>query len=478
MPAWDRRTPSALAKLRNELVREQIRDVVAPYSPFYKERFAAAGLKPSTVAKVADLARMPAVGERDLCPDGDPANAARLVIQTGESGFALNAPGPKLRRALRQRLTDVDAYRREVESDTRPTSFTYAGLAITFPVASTRSDLDVVTRAGARLWQVLGLTESDVVVAALGRESTPARVALEYAALGARSPAFFAGAEPERVAATLRLVPATVLAVATDSAAALVDDLAGRGAVLDSVTTLLLVGAPSAAERDSARQALAFAGRGSVATIAVHAPAAARVLWGECRESAMTGAGAGFHTYPDLDVVELVDPETGEPVAPDSGGEIVLTQLGLRGSALVRWRTGDVADAVTTAPCPACRRSVPRVGPGVRRGALVPAFAPHGGRAGRLDLRGVAGALAGRADLADWRVVVGQNARNGTDEALVYVVPVAGADEAELAVATARDIRAAAGRLPSQLVIVGAGELAALDGAELVALSPRIAVRA
>ena len=50
------------------------------------------------------LAALPAVGERDVCPDGDPAGAAGLVLQAGESGYALHAEGPVLRRALLRRL--------------------------------------------------------------------------------------------------------------------------------------------------------------------------------------------------------------------------------------------------------------------------------------------------------------------------------------------------------------------------------------
>jgi len=84
--------------------------------------------------------------------------------------------------------------------------------------------------------------------------------------------------------------------------------------------------------------------------------------------------------------------------------EVVLTQLGLRGSALLRWRTGDLADSLEEARCPACSRTVPRV-VGTRRGALVPALALRTGLR-RVDLRSVSGALVGRADVADWRVLV------------------------------------------------------------------------
>jgi hypothetical protein len=479
MPPWDRRSATALVKLRNTLVRDQVRHVVAPFSPFYKERLSAAGISPSAVGTVSDLAMLPAVGERDLCPDGDPARAAALVVQSTESGYALHAHGPQLRKALRRRITDVSAYRRQVESDTRPTAFSFSGLGFTFPLASTRSDLDVVARAGARLWQVLGLGVNDTLVAALPQESTPTRIALEYAALAARSPALFAGADATHVAATLRLVPANVVAVPSDRAAALIDDLADLGAPLESLTTLLLIGAPTAGEREAVRQALTLAGRGSVVTLAVHAPSAARLLWAECRESVMAGSSAGFHTYPDLDVVELVDPETGADTDGAAPAELVLTQLGLMGSALLRWRTGDVVTGgLQSGTCPACGRMVPRVPATLVRGGLVPAYAPHDGRNGHVDVRSIAGVLAGRPDLVDWRVVLRASARHGADELLVHIAPATGVDAADLVVAAARDLRAASGRLPSQLVAATPEGLRALDTAPgLVRITPRITVR-
>jgi len=198
-------------------------------------------------------------------------------------------------------------------------------------------------------------------------------------------------------------------------------------------------------------EALKRAGAKAV-VLAVHAPDGHRLLWGECREG-----GPGLHTYPDLELVQLVDPETGETNDGQGPDEVVITQLGLRGSALLRWRTADLADSLETAPCPACGRTVPRV-VGVRRRALVPELELRSGRQG-VDLRGVSAALVGRADLADWRVVVGPSARSQTYDVIVHVVPKAEQDPTDVAVAVARDIRAAAGLLPTQVVVNDAGTL-------------------
>jgi phenylacetate-coenzyme A ligase PaaK-like adenylate-forming protein len=475
MPTWDRKPAAALRKQRDTLLLAQLRDAVAPFSPFWRERFQALGLKPSTISG-QDFQRLPAVGERDVCPDGDPAAAARLVLQATQVGYALHAEGPALRRALAKRITNPSGYRAQIEADTRPTSYGWTGLGVSFPVASTRSDLDLIARAGARLWKVIGLTAADVVLDATPLAPTPARTALDLAAVAGGTPTFRTGAEARDVAAAARLAPVTALISTPDAVLDLLEDLATSGVDLSALRTLVLLGALTADERRACVQALTDAGAaGDAVVVAVHAPSGARVLWGECRESTRAGHPTGFHTYPDLDLVELVDPDSGEVSAPSdggasqalrsSGGELVLTQLGLRGSALVRWRTGDyVPEQLDDATCPSCGRTVTRVPSSLQPGALVPQLGSGSGKRAHVDLRYVAGALAGRGDLTDWRVQLSTSARDGADQLLVHVVPSAGSDEAEVAVGVARDIKVAAGVLPTQVVLAEQGGLPAPTG--------------
>lgn len=450
MASWDRRTPTQLTSQRETAVRTQVVDAVAPFSPFWRDRLTALGRTAASVATPAGLASLPAAGERDVCPDGDPAGAAGLVLQAGESGYALHADGPSLRRALTRRLAAPGSYRAVVEADTRPTSYVFAGRAVRFPVASTRSDLDLVTRAGARLWQVLGLTRADVVVSTLPSEPTALGQALTLAALGSGSPLLAPGRDG--AADALRLVAATVLVVPADAAAETVQDLDELGAPLGAVRTVLVAGAPYDDERAALVEALGAIGV-TATVLAVHVPDGHRLLWGECRPS---GGASGLHTYPDLEVVDVVDPETGEQ-GGTGAREVVVTQLGMFGTALLRWRTGDVAEAVTDGACPSCSRTVPRV-VGLRRGALVPELELRSGTR-PVDLRAVASALSGRPDVADWRVVLGRSARDGADELLVHLSPPAGTDAAEVAVAVARDVRLAAGLLPTQVVVAEDGAL-------------------
>lgn len=458
--SWDRRTPKQQAADQAAALKAQVVDAVGPFSPYWRDRFKALGTTAAKTATLQAVSDLPAVGERDVCPDGDARGAAALVLQAGESGWALHAAGPVLRKALTQRLVRPGSYRAVVEADTRATSYVFAGLGLRFPVASTRSDLDVVARAGARLWQVLGLTGDDVLVSTLPLTPTAALQGLQLAALGAGAPAHFPGDDVVDVAEALRLLPATVLAIPTVGAVTVLQDLDEAGASLASVKTVLLVGAPTEEERTDVEEALP---RG-VRVLAVHVPDGHRLLWGECRP------GSGLHTYPDLELVQLVDPETGETGDGHGPDEVVVTQLGLRGSALLRWRTADLADSLSTETC-ACGRTVPRL-LGLQRHALVRQLSLRSGPRG-VDLRGLASALAGRPDVADWRVVVGPSARHGHDDVVVHIVPKDDADETDVAVAVARDVRAVAGLLPTQVVVDAAGDLPDSDR-----LSRRLLARA
>jgi len=454
MASWDSLTTRQLTAQREAAVRTQVLDAVAPFSPFWRSRLSALGRTAKDVASLSGLRELPAAGERDVCPDGNPSGAAGLVLQAKESGYALHADGPALRKALGRRLTKPDDYREIVEADTRPTSYVYAGQALRFPVASTRSDLDVVARTGARLWQVLGLSRVDIVVSALPAASSALVQALSLAALGASSPLFAPGGQVEHVVSTLNMVDTTVLVLPAVGGAELLGHLTDVGAALSSVTTVLVAGPPDPRERSAIADAMAGIRDSRPVLLAVHVPDGHRLPWAECRES---GGRTGLHTYPDLEVVETIDPETGEQAGRQGPYEVVLTQLGLRGTALLRWRTGDVADAVEEEACRSCGRTVPRV-LGLHGGALVPHLMLRTGPQAA-DLRAIASALSGRPDVKDWRVVIGRSVRDGADELFVHVLPPGGVEQADVAVAVARDLRLAAGMLPSQVIVSDDGRL-------------------
>jgi phenylacetate-coenzyme A ligase PaaK-like adenylate-forming protein len=107
-------------------------------------------------------------------------------------------------------------------------------------------------------------------------------------------------------------------------------------------------------------------GAGEVAVCGTYGFTEARMAWGECPRP--PGESSGYHLFPDLGIVEVIDPESGEVKGEGEPGELVYTPLDARGSVVLRYRTGDYVDGgVTWEPCPHCHRTVPRIVGGIGR---------------------------------------------------------------------------------------------------------------
>ncbi|HWQ67141.1 MAG TPA: phenylacetate--CoA ligase [Methanospirillum sp.] len=80
-------------------------------------------------------------------------------------------------------------------------------------------------------------------------------------------------------------------------------------------------------------------------------------IFGAC--AGMCQEKNGLHIAEDHILIEVLDPDTGEPVPDGSRGEMVLTTLRKRARPLIRFRTGDII-TVTKVPC-ACGRTHTRI---------------------------------------------------------------------------------------------------------------------
>ena len=67
----------------------------------------------------------------------------------------------------------------------------------------------------------------------------------------------------------------------------------------------------------------------------------------------------GMHIWDDFVYLEIVDPETGEPVPDGEWGEICITTLVKEGAPLIRFRTHDLS-RIIPGECP-CGSRYPRI---------------------------------------------------------------------------------------------------------------------
>jgi hypothetical protein len=447
---WDRRSPAEQERVAQLVLGQWLPTAVA-FSATWSDQAREHGLAVSDLDGREGLERFPPSRELDLLRASG-VGAPGLVMRPTEDQIKAHAAGSTLFDIARSIRRDArEGKRRALLTEYKPIHVHRGGVADELGIAYSRRDLDRIHRAGARAARVLGLDDSDYLV-----NTVPAGPRLDWwgvyhLALGSSILALHprgGGDALEDTLGALRLIPATAVAVTVDEAVALAQLVrADPDVAFDRVDTVLLVGPPpDEGTREEITRAWQETGASrDVRVRSLWAPAEARALWAECREGV-----AGVHTFPDMEVLEVVDPLTGR--VSDGDGDLVYTSAGWHGTAVLRYQTGAYVEGLDTTPCPACGRTVPRI-----VGEIMPHAWEVAARAGDgvewVDMRGVAAVLSTVTGVETWRVEVGP-AEDGSDTDRVLVeLAAAHIDDADVG-GTRRRLENATGASHVDLAVV------------------------
>ncbi|MCA1831924.1 MAG: hypothetical protein ABR548_07640 [Actinomycetota bacterium] len=427
--AWDQRSAGEQRRIQDVLVKQTVLQMALAHVPLARTRLNAAGVDARTLRGVEDLkSRVPLTMRRDVVdPVRNPDGPWAFVLQGTAEGVKRFSDRSVLFRVARARLLGGEEVQQlQIESASRSVHLHLAGgLGGPIPISYTRDDLDLLARAGARLAQLVGIDREDRLLNLVPFGPTIDYWGIFYMALGVGHTAVHTRHEDgysDGGAATFAMMQPTAVAVPADEAAQFPETATEAGIDLSGLRTLLAVGRSlTKAERERVGEGLLAAGAAEARIAAAYGVAEGRVLWGECAVPAGKTETFGFHTYPDMEILEVVSPETGEALDEETPGEIVVTPLGFRGGGVPRWRSGDLAlGGITTRTCPNCARDVPRVGPTVRRNAWQRRVTLNGS-ATRYDMRDTAALLAPRMN--DWQVELASN--GGQTDMFIYIAPKA-----------------------------------------------------
>lgn len=400
--AWDRRTAKEQDRVQRLTLARWL-PLVAGAARHWQERVEELGVAPGQFTDLAHLHQLRPSRGRELAWAGGTGGAG-LVLRPDENQFKAYADAEMLGRMVSSLRRDQDVGRRLVMlHEFQPVQVHRAGPFGQLHVVSSRSDLDRMHRTGARAAQVLGVDAGDVLLNAAPMTPTLDFYGVYHLALGASllaaHPRGVGGGSGAIVDAARALMP-TVLVVRPAEALTVAQSLQADGADLQRLRLVVLLGPPPAAEfRAEVVEAYADAGA-TVEVRALWGPPEGRSLWAEC------GAGHGLHTYPDLEVLEVIDPLTGRPTVGD--GDLTMTTMGWHGTALLRLQTGTWVDPLATGPCPGCDRTVPRLVGDLAPSAWEVEFAVDDESVVALDLRGVPAVLSSWSQVTAWRAVLQQ----------------------------------------------------------------------
>lgn len=285
-------------------------------SPFYRERLDRAGVQPDQVRSLDDLRRLPCLSAQDLQDD-----------------YPFPLRSVPFERICRIHASSGTTGKRKV-------------------LAYTRKDLDDWANMFARCYEMAGLSLLDRVQIAVGYGLWTAGVGFQ-----AGCERFGAMAVPVGPANTeihcqmLVDMQSTVFCSTASMALLIAEEIERRGIQKQLALKKMIFGA----ERHSLRMRQRV--REITGVDELFDIPGLTELYGpgsglEC------SAHQGIHYWADYYILEILDPDTLEPMPPGETGEMVVTTLRKEAAPLIRYRTRDLTRLIPE-PCP-CGNPLPR----------------------------------------------------------------------------------------------------------------------
>ncbi|MCQ2203806.1 MAG: phenylacetate--CoA ligase [Bacteroidales bacterium] len=298
-----------IEKLQVERLQATIRHCMN--SPFYKKKFEEMGIKPEDIKTVADVRKLPFTTKQDL-RDTYPFGMASVPLEKcvrlhSSSGTTGN-----------------------------PTV-----------ILHTQKDIDEWANAVARCLHMVGLRPNDVFQNSSGYGMFTGGLGFQYGAerLGMLTVPAAAGNTLRQIkfikdfgTTAIHAVPSYVTRIKE------VMDQQGVDPRRDTKLKVLAIGAEPHSEEQRKRieEMMGVKAYNSFGMSEMCGPGVAF----ECKEQ------NGLHFWEDYYIVEIVDPETLEPVKDGEIGELVLTTLNREAMPLIRYRTRDLTRVLgRTCPC-------------------------------------------------------------------------------------------------------------------------------
>ncbi|MDQ6766430.1 MAG: AMP-binding protein, partial [Candidatus Eremiobacteraeota bacterium] len=400
---------------RDQQLHRFINEQLYPFSPFYRRLFDDHHINPRTIRRLSDLRHLPFTSKKDIAPTADnPTRPLDLVLRPDEESIRRYAPKAMAAKFMLERLRcGGKAVKDRLRLEYFPVHVTYttgrSAMPTQFLYAS--KDFERLHIVGKRMIELCG------------------------AQMGDRALNVFPFAPHLAFWQTFAVAQATTMLI-VHTGGGKVAGTAGNIAALSRLQPSMLIGVPGYVYhllRQAREQRVELSSLKQIALGAERVPPAlkarlaelceqmgapgvvvhgvygfteARHAWAECTPPDHA-TSYGYHTYPDFDVFEIVNPDSGEPVGPGERGEIVYTSLSGRGSCVLRYRTGDVAEGgMVYDPCPGCGRIVPRISQAISRRSDVGEFQLTKIRGTLVDLNGFIPIMAAMGDVVEWQLIV------------------------------------------------------------------------
>lgn len=394
-----------------------------PFSPYYRQLFKERELSFSEFRTTDDLKKLPFTSKTDLAPTADnPARPRQFILQPDEHSVKkVMAPG-ELAKILLDKVTRQDV-KAKLETEFKPVHlhFTTGRTALPTPFAYSQYDLMLLQETGRRLFEVGGFAKDNVCLNAFPYSPHLGFWLAYYAMVASGMTSLATGGGKvmgtQKIMDSLERMKITLGAFIPGYFYHLLRTAIKQERDFSNLKYVVF-GAErvSPAFRDKVKDMLRQVNANEVQVLATYALTEAKTAWLQCAEH------TGYHLYPDLEFIELVDPN-GNRVKDGEPGEITYTALDWRGTVVVRYRTGDLSQGIDYNPCPHCGKTVPRIRMDIQRQSEMKEFHLTKIKGELVNLNNIFPIMGSIAAVDEWQVVIRKHNNDpfDLDEIVVYL---------------------------------------------------------
>ncbi len=423
--------------LQDEKLRHFINRHVYPFSPHYQKLFDDHKIAPGHIRSVADLKNIPFTSKLDMISKENPQKAKEFILQPDQEKIRRFWPKTVLLDLAAESLFQGKEHVQErLGREYRPVFITFTTGTTNSPVPFmySRHDIDNLNTSGARMVRLFDIASDERIMNIF---PFAPHLAFWQVFFGAMESGVFAlstgggkvlGTEGN-MTALLRIKPSVILGVPS-YIYHLVRFAQEKGHDLSFIKKVVLGAAKvTTAYKEKLAEMLAQQGAKNVFIFGTYGFTEARTAWAECPSP--NNNSSGYHLYPDKEIFEVVDPETGELKGEGEDGELVYTPLDSRASVVLRYRTGDIVKGgITYGVCPFCKRTTLRMSSDIGRLSDNKDLQLSKIKGTLVNLNHFGSVIADIPCVDEWQIELRKhnNDPHDVDEVVVYITPKDGMD--------------------------------------------------
>ncbi|MBI5124551.1 MAG: AMP-binding protein [Candidatus Omnitrophica bacterium] len=424
---------SELKRIQEAILRRFISRNLYPYSPYYRALFDRNKILPGSINSVDDLRRIPFTSKNtflDASKEDLTKRNLEFLLQPDEMLIKKYMPKPELAKlALLTIIKGRARVKENMEREYRPVFLTATAGTTEQPVAFlyTAYDLDNLRLYGRRIVEVFNIPHDGRMINVF--PYAPHLAFWQTVFAGFEANIFILSTGGGKVLGTegnirtiLKLKPQFLIGVPS-YVYHILKKAKEDGHSLSYLKNIALGASKvSIGFKRKVASLLAEMGASGAMVLGTYGFTESRCAWVECPTG--IDESSGYHTYPDKEIFEVIDPDTGEVKRQGEDGELVYTTIDSRGTCVIRYRTGDlVKGGIMYEPCPYCGRTVPRISSDIVRASNVKCLDMSKIKGSLVNMNVLEHLLDGMGEIDEWQIEITKkdNDPYEVDELVLYM---------------------------------------------------------